>query len=99
MIKSNKIGKSVSLLLGRAGVGFLFLAFSACSTVQNVPIDDAYYSPEVEKGDLPTPSIPVTHVNQTTQTTPNTPTTPTTPTTQSIEYLNVQDTTVTIRIK
>ena len=70
--------------------------FTACSTVQNVPIDDAYYSPEVEKGDLPTPSIPVTHVNQTTQTTQ---TTPTTPTTQSIEYLNVQDTTVTIRIK
>ena len=70
--------------------------FTACSTVQNVPIDDAYYSPEVEKGDLPTPSIPVTHVNQTTQTTPNTPTTPTT---QSIEYINVQDTTVTIRIK
>ena len=64
--------------------------FTACSTVQNVPIDDSYYSPEVEKGDLPTPSIPVTHVNQTTQTTP---------TTQSIEYLNVQDTTVTIRIK
>ena len=67
--------------------------FTACSTVQNVPIDDSYYSPEVEKGDLPTPSIPVTHVNQTTQTTPNTPTT------QSIEYLNVQDTTVTIRIR
>lgn len=68
-------------------------AFAACSTANSIPIDDAYYSPEVEKGDLPTSSIPVTHVNQTTQTTPNTPTT------QSIEYLNVQDTTVTIRIK
>lgn len=68
-------------------------AFAACSTANSIPIDDAYYSPEVEKGDLPTPSIPVTHVNQTTQTTPNTSTTP------SIEYLNVQDTTVTIRIK
>ena len=65
-------------------------AFAACSTANSIPIDDAYYSPEVEKGDLPTPSIPVTHVNQTTQTTPTTP---------SIEYLNVQDTTVTIRIK
>ena len=64
--------------------------FAACSTANSIPIDDAYYSPEVEKGDLPTPSIPVTHVNQTT---------PTTPTTQSIEYLNVQDTTVTIRIR
>ncbi len=67
--------------------------FAACSTANSIPIDDAYYSPEVEKGDLPTPSIPVTHVNQTTPTTPNTPTT------QSIEYLNIQDTTVTIRIK
>lgn len=65
-------------------------AFVACSTANSIPIDDAYYSPEVEKGDLPTPSIPVTHVNQTTQSTP---------TTQSIEYLNVQDTTVTIRIR
>lgn len=65
-------------------------AFAACSTANSIPIDDAYYSPQVEKGDLPTPSIPVTHVNQTTQSTPNT---------QSIEYLNVQDTTVTIRIK
>lgn len=71
-------------------------AFAACSTANSIPIDDAYYSPEVEKGDLPTPSIPVTHVNQTTQTTQ---TTPNTPTTQSIEYLNIQDTTVTIRIK
>ena len=50
--------------------------FAACSTTNGIPIDDAYYSPEVEKGDLPTPSIPVTHVNQTTQTTPTTPTTP-----------------------
>ena len=81
--------KTLILLLAAA-------AFVACSTANNIPIDDAYYSPEVEKGDLPTPSIPVTHVNQTTQTTQ---TTPTTPTTQSIEYLNVQDTTVTIRIK
>ena len=64
--------------------------FAACSTANSIPIDDAYYSPEVEKGDLPTPSIPVTHVNQTTQSTS---------TTQSIEYLNIQDTTVTIRIK
>ena len=64
--------------------------FAACSTANSIPIDDAYYSPQIERGDLPTPSIPVTHVNQTTQSTS---------TTQSIEYLNIQDTTVTIRIK
>jgi hypothetical protein len=69
--------------------------FTACSTVQNVPIDDAYYSPAVEKGDLPTPSIPMTQNSQTTQTAQSTQTTPQ----QSVEYLNVQDTTVTIKIK
>lgn len=96
MIKSNKIGKSVSLLLGRAGVGFLFLAFTACSTVQNVPIDDAYYSPAVEK-----PAIIATPSSSTGSTSasidssvPNT----STPST-SVEYINVQDTTVTVRIK
>ncbi len=90
MIKSNKIGKSVSLLLGRAGVGFLFLAFTACSTVQNVPIDDAYYSPAVEKPAIIAP--PSGSNSSTSSTTPSAPST-------SVEYINVQDTTVTIRIK
>ena len=67
-------------------------AFAACSTANSIPIDDAYYSPEVEKGDLPTPSIPMTQNSQTAQSTQTTPQ-------QSVEYLNVQDTTVTIRIR
>ena len=92
MIKSNKIGKSVSLLLGRAGVGFLFLAFTACSTVQNVPIDDAYYSPAVESPAPATTSAPKTAA-------PSSASSASSQSSSSIEYLNVQDTTVTIRIK
>ena len=70
---------------------FVALLFSACGTVSTIPIDDAYHWPEKQ-----------------TSTTPTTPITPiesdsikSTPTTQApaIEYLNVQDTTVTIRIK
>ena len=73
---------------------FVLLAafFAACSTANSIPIDDAYYSPQIERGDLPTPSIPMTQNSQTAQSTQTTPQ-------QSIEYLNVQDTTVTIKIK
>ena len=66
--------------------------FAACSTANSIPIDDAYYSPQIERGDLPTPSIPMTQNSQTAQSTQTTPQ-------QSVEYLNVQDTTVTIKIK
>ena len=95
MIKSNKIGKSVSLLLGRAGVGFLFLAFTACSTVQNVPIDDAYYSPAVESPAPATTSAPKTAAPSSASSASSA----SSQSSSSIEYLNVQDTTVTIRIK
>ena len=73
---------------------FVLLAafFTACSTANSIPIDDAYYSPQIERGDLPTPSIPMTQNSQTAQSTQTTPQ-------QSVEYLNVQDTTVTIKIK
>lgn len=95
MIKSNKIGKSVSLLLVRAGVGFLFLAFTACSTVQNVPIDDAYYSPAVENPAPATTSAPKTAAPSSASSASSA----SSQSSSSIEYLNVQDTTVTIRIK
>lgn len=96
MIKSNKIGKSVSLLLGRAGVGFLFLAFTACSTVQNVPIDDSYYSPAVEKpAIIANPSSSNSSTSAYSDSSVPGTSTPST----SVEYINVQDTTVTIKIK
>ena len=71
---------------------FISAAFTACSTANGIPIDDAYYSQDIEKGNLPTPSSPMIQNTQNTQNTQ-------TATKQSIEYLNVQDTTVTIRIK
>ena len=79
------MSKKIYILLLLAAV------FTACSTANGIPIDDAYYSPEIENGTPVTPSIPTTH---TTVTTPES----SAPST-SIEYINVQDTTVTIRIK
>ena len=66
----------------------LALGLTACSTTTKLPpLDDAYYWPEN------------TQIIQTTQVTPKTPSTTNTPNAPTIEYLNVQDTTVTIRVK
>ena len=66
-------------------IGCFAALLTACSTTTKLPpLDDAYYWPEN------------TQTIQTTQVTPNTPNTPKAAT---IEYLNVQDTTVTIRVK
>ena len=61
---------------------------TACSTTTVIPIDDVYYTPSAESKTQTTQSSPI---NQSTQSVQSSPT--------SIEYLNVQDTTVTIRIK
>ena len=61
------------------------LIFSACGTVNTIPIDDAYHWSEKQ-----------------TSTTPTTPTKSdsigSNPKTPAIDYLNIQDTIVTIRI-
>ena len=62
---------------------------TACSTTTVIPIDDAYYTSDAESKTQKTQNTPI---NQSTQSAQNTPST-------QIEYLNVQDTTVTIRIK
>lgn len=66
---------------------FVALLFSACGTVSTIPIDDAYHWP---KKNTPVELSSPAQVEE-----------PETPETQvpAIEYLNVQDTTVTIRIK
>ena len=63
--------------------------FAACSTANGIPIDDAYYSPEIESPAPATTSAPKTAA----------PSSASSQASSSIEYLNVQDTTVTIRIK
>ena len=69
-------------------------AFTACSSAQLPPIDDVYYWDKHEQKAVPaTTAGPATTVTQTGEsTTPSAPQ-------KSIEYVNVQDTTVTIRIK
>lgn len=81
------MSKKIYILLLLAAV-----FFTACSTVQNVPIDDAYYSPEIESPAPATTSAPETVA-------PSNASGASTQSNSSVEYINVQDTTVTIRIK
>ena len=73
--------------LGRVGVGLLVLALVACHTTSQAPLDDAYYWPDksvhTEHSESSAPSAPSAS----------------SPSSSSIEYTNVQDTTVTIKIK
>ena len=66
--------------------------FAACSTANSIPIDDAYYSPQVESPASAT-ATPSSSSSQSSASSASSASSP------SIEYLNVQDTTVTIRIK
>ena len=103
MSKFVQILRSVSFPLGRVGVGLLLLALTACHTTSQAPLDDAYYWPDKEpveqkeqKSKQPSETTVITTTTTTTtQSTSVIVTTPSTP----IEYTNVQDTTVTIKIK
>jgi len=57
----------------------------ACNTVQLAPLDDAYYYPDKQEAPAPEPTQP----SQPSQPKPS----------SQVEYVNIQDTTVTIRIK
>ena len=91
------IWRNFSFPLGRVWVGILFtLGLCACSSTQQLPpIDDAYYW--AEKTTNPSPVTdnpsPVTDNPSPVTVTPSKPSGP------AIEYSNIQDTTVTIRIK
>ena len=65
----------------------LALGLMACSATTAIPIDDAYYAPSIENPSPASPTSPASSTSTTSTTSP------------SIEYVNVQDTTVTIRIK
>jgi len=86
----------VSLPFGRVGVGLLCaiaLCLASCKTAKLPPLDDVYYWPEKTTNQPNTPSAPST------PSAPGQSNTPGSPKNSKIEYLNVQDTTVTIRIK
>ena len=87
MSKFVHILSSVSFPLGRVGVGLLLFALAACHTTSQAPLDDAYYWPDK--------SVHTEHSESSTPSASSAPSTPSIP----IEYTNVQDTTVTIKIK
>ncbi len=93
MMKSNNdsglTAKRSNRLLAAGLTAVLTAAFFACSTANGIPIDDAYYSPDIESPAPATTSAPKTAA----------PSSASSQSSSSIEYLNVQDTTVTIRIK
>ena len=93
MNQHNNIWRCFSSPLGMVGVGFLLLAFlSACSST-HFTVDDAYHwddnrsaaaTTETSSGSTGSTSIPS---GETRSETP------------SLEYTNIQDTTITVRIK
>ena len=71
-------------------IGLMTIGLVACSTVGQAPLDDAYYWEKTTS--VPSaPSQPSTYSQQTTPAPAPAPK-------QTVEYTNVQDTTVTIRI-
>ena len=87
MSKFVQILRYVSFPLGKVGVGLLLFALTACHTTSQAPLDDAYYWPDK--------SVHTEHSESSTPSASSAPSTPSIP----IEYTNVQDTTVTIKIK
>ena len=87
MSKFVQILSSVSFPLGRVGVGLLLFALAACHTTSQAPLDDAYYWPDK--------SVHTEHSESSAPSASSATSVPSTP----IEYTNVQDTTVTIKIK
>ncbi len=95
MRKQYHIEFSLSLLMRRVGV-VLFMAFVmlSCQTIQ-VPIDDAYYSPVLERpaAVFPPPDSEAQPVAADTVAAPKTTPKPT------LEYTSIRDTTITVKIK
>ena len=93
MNQHNNIWRCFSSPLGMVGVGFLLLAFlSACSST-HFTVDDAYHwddnrsaaaTTETSSGSTGSTSIPSVETRSETP---------------SLEYTNIQDTTITVRIK
>ena len=90
MSKFVQILCSISFPLGRVGVGLLLFALAACHTTSQAPLDDAYYWPDK--------SVHTEHSESSVSSASSASSAPS-PSSSSIEYTNVQDTTVTIKIK
>lgn len=89
MNRHNNIWRCFSSPLGMVGVGFLLLAFlSACSST-HFTVDDAYHW-EDNRSAAATAETPSDSESSTSSSSLTGPT---------IEYTNIQDTTITVRIK
>ena len=92
MNQHNNIWRCFSSPLGMVGVGFLLLAFlSACSSTQ-FTVDDAYHWDD-NRSAAATAETPSGSESSTSSSSSSSLTGPT------IEYTNIQDTTITVRIK
>ena len=98
MSKFVQILRSVSFPLGRVGVGLLLFILTACAS--QAPLDDAYHW--MDKAEQMAAAAAQTAQQSSTSTSTSTSTSSSssaTPTAPSLEYTNVQDTTITVRIK
>ena len=91
MSKFVQILRSVSFPLGRVGVGLLLFILTACAS--QAPLDDAYHW--MDKAEQMAAAAQTAQQSSTSTTS----TSSATPTAPSLEYTNVQDTTITVRIK
>ena len=102
MSKFVQILCSISFPLGRVGVGLLLFALAACHTTSQAPLDDAYYWPDksvhTEHSESSAPSAPSAS-SASSASSESSASSASSPSSSSIEYTNVQDTTVTIKIK
>ena len=84
--------------LGRVGVGLLLFALTACAS--QAPLDDAYHwMDKAEQMAAAAAQTAQQSATSTISTSSSSSTSSSTPTAPSLEYINVQDTTVTIKIK
>ena len=95
MNQHNNIWRCFSSPLGMVGVGFLLLAFlSACSST-HFTVDDAYHWDD-NRSAAATAETPSGSESSTSSSSSSSSSSLTSPT---IEYTNIQDTTITVRIK
>ena len=104
MSKFVQILRSVSFPLGRVGVGLLLFILTACAS--QAPLDDAYHW--MDKAEQMAAAAAqtaqqsaqsATSTSSTSSSSSSSSTSASTPTAPSLEYTNVQDTTITVRIK
>ena len=101
MWKFVQILRSVSFHLGRVGVGLLLFILTACAS--QAPLDDAYHwmdkAEQMAAAAAQTAQQSAQSATSTSSSSSASSTSSATPTAPSLEYTNVQDTTITVRIK